>query len=381
MKPRATAVIPCFNHGRFVRAAVESCLGQVDASVDVVVINDGSTDGTSPAACDALAGERVRVIHQENRGLPAARNRGATEVTSEFVFFLDSDDFIAPTFVSKLAAAIRDGTERGEKVSHAYCQETLTELGTGTWRVPAWDPLMLLITNLHPVTALVRREAFEEVGGFDESMRPGYEDWSFWISCSERGYRGRRVSEPLFFWRRHSHITMITEAVRRHDELFAMMVSRHRATYDAHAMEIVARTNSMLRAFDCNWIDETGFPIPLRYLWTLRDGVASAERAVAAARTGPGGYALPPLGEPRLDAAMNIALASQRAFYESFVVMRAHRRIHRALQALPDPVYHAITKATGLFARLLGRKPEAANPIMTKVSTDVPAGSAEGLRA
>lgn len=379
MKPTATAVIPCFNHGRFVRAAVESCLGQVDAIVDVVVIDDGSNDAASPAACDALASERVRVIHQENRGLPAARNRGAKEATGEFVFFLDADDFIAPTFVSKLAAAIRGGVARGEKVSHAYCQETLTELGTGTWRVPEWDPLMLLITNLHPVTALVRREVFEEVGGFDESMRLGYEDWSFWITCSEHGYRGVRVPEPLFFWRRHSQITMVMEAVKRHDELFAALVSRHRATYDAHAMEIVSKSNSMLRAFDCNWIDETGYPIPLQFLWSLRDGVVGVEHRMW--KDPDRNYQLPPMAEPKVAAAVITAVEAQREFYESFAAVRLHRRMHRVLQSLPAPVYRAIKKVTGLVARLTGRKPDGANPIMKKTSADIPARSAEGLRA
>jgi glycosyltransferase involved in cell wall biosynthesis len=378
MKPTATAVIPCFNHGRFVRAAVESCLGQLDADVEVVIIDDGSDDGATPAACDELAGERVRVIHQENLGLPAARNRGAKEARSEFVFFLDADDFIAPTFVSKLAAAVRESLSRGEKVSHAYCQETLTELGTGTWRVPEWDPLMLLITNLHPVTALVRRDVFEELGGFDESMRLGYEDWSFWITCSERGYRGARVPEPLFFWRRHSQITMVMEAVKRHDELFAAIVARHRDTYARHAMEIVSKSNSMLRAFDCNWIDETGYPIPLQFLWSLRDGIVDAQHNLwkDPDRT----YRLPPLAEPRVAAAVIAAVEAQREFYESFAAVRIHRRLHRVLRAMPKPISHAITRVFNAIARLTGKKPSGTNPITRKIDENVAAGHAEGLR-
>lgn len=351
MKPTATAVIPCFNHGRFVRAAVESCLGQVDADVDVVVIDDGSTDSTTPQACDALASERVRVIHQENRGLPGARNRGAREARSEFVFFLDADDYIEPTFVTKLAAALIAGVAGGARVSHAYCQETLIELGTGTWRVPEWDPLLLLITNLHPVTALIRREVFDEVGGFDESMRIGYEDWSFWISCSEHGYRGVRVAEPLFIWRRHSHNTMVMEAVKRHDELYAAVVAAHRETYEKRAMEIVARTNSMLRTFDCNWIDETGYPIPLQYLWSLRDRIPAMAASDGQAR-------IPDVRD---------ALDAQRQWYESFALVRLHRRLHRVVQSLPVPISAAAKGLMHAGARVLGKKPSS--------------NAAEGVRA
>src|SRR5262252_10550473 len=83
--PVATVVIPCFNHGRFVSKAVESALAQEGAEISVVVVDDGSSDGDSPGACERCRGERVRVIHQSNRGLPAARNAGARGATSEFL--------------------------------------------------------------------------------------------------------------------------------------------------------------------------------------------------------------------------------------------------------------------------------------------------------
>src|SRR5262245_8225243 len=80
--PSATVVIPCFNHGRFVSDAVRSCLAQVDADVRIVIVDDGSNDGSTPEACDRcvdLSPPRVAVVHQKNRGLSAARNRGASE--------------------------------------------------------------------------------------------------------------------------------------------------------------------------------------------------------------------------------------------------------------------------------------------------------------
>src|SRR5688572_5962105 len=120
--PTVTVVIPCFNHGRFVAEAAASALRQRDADIRVVIVDDGSNDGSTPAACDACAGERVRVVHQENRGLPAARNRGAAGAASEYLVFLDADDWLEPEFVSRLHGAVG-----GAEVSHAYCQERLVE--------------------------------------------------------------------------------------------------------------------------------------------------------------------------------------------------------------------------------------------------------------
>jgi glycosyltransferase involved in cell wall biosynthesis len=288
--PRATIVIPCFNHGRFVADAVRSCLAQTDALVRVVIVEDGSTDGESAAKCEACAemGANVRVIHQSNRGLPAARNAGAAiasrEAWGEYLVFLDADDWIERTFVSTLHRAI--SAEPSDAISHAYCQEKLVEKGTGIWKVPAWDPMLLLVTNLHPVTTLIKRGHFERSGGFDESFRTGYEDWDLWLRFSERNWRGVRVREPLFNWRRHSENTLVMQATQRHAELHAAIVERHPALYEKHARAIIQLSNVLLRRADANWLDENGDAICVRDLrfrnCELFDELELAHKQIAA---------------------------------------------------------------------------------------------------
>lgn len=271
-KPRVTAVIPCYNHGKFVEAAVRSMLNQQDALVRIVIVDDGSDDGVSPALCDQAAqmGPNIRVVHQPNRGLSAARNEGAKmaaqEDWGEYLVFLDADDWVEPTFVAKLHQRIVNEGSAGADVSHAYCQERLVEKGTGIWKVPEWDPMLLRVTNLHPVTALVKRSCFQAVGGFDESFRCGYEDWNLWLGMAERGWRGVRVCEPLFVWRRHSETTMVMEAAKKHGELFAMIIDRHPSMYEGRAREIIELSNVLLRRADANWIDENGEAIYVRDL-------------------------------------------------------------------------------------------------------------------
>jgi glycosyltransferase involved in cell wall biosynthesis len=316
--PQVTVVIPCFNHGRFVAEAVRSCLAQKDADVHVVVVDDGSSDGTSPALCDAcirLDPQRVRVIRQENRGLPAARNTGARLASTEFLTFLDADDWLEDTFVSKLHAAIRaeEDAGRGGDVAYAYCQERLVGLGTGIWRVPDFDPVLMMLTNIHPVTTLIRRERFVESGGFNESMTKGYEDWDLWLGFVERGWRGVRVREPLFVWRRHSHATMIMRVIHDHERLYASIMQQHAALYARHASELLLRSNVLLRRCDMNWLDETGDPINLR------------------------------------------ALMRQKEMYESLLAVRAHRTIHRVISAMPAPLGRGLRGALGILKRLVPR--------------------------
>lgn len=347
--PQATVVIPCFNHGRFVGDAVASALAQTDAQTQVVVVNDGSTDGTTPHECDALPDrfgrDRVRVLHQPNTGLPGARNAGALGARTEHLVFLDADDWIEPAFVSTLARAL----EGDARASHAYCQERLVELGQGIWRVPEWDAELLLLTNLHPVTCLLRRDVFERAGGFDASMTGGYEDWELWIRLSTMGFRGVRVPEPLFVWRRHSNATMIFDAVKRHAELYGAIRARHRAHYDAHADALVARANSMLRDFDCNWIDETGVPIPLRH---LREQAQSLPRLRAELREAREQTARERdrAAQERREAEERLALL--RAGYESMGLVRLHHRVHRLLRAMPRPVGAPLLSLLSMLRRL-----------------------------
>lgn len=314
--PRVSVVIPCFNQGRFVADAVRSCVNQTAGAPDIVIVNDGSDDGVTPDLCDQAGGlgPGVRVIHQANRGLPGARNRGARETDGELLVFLDADDWIEPRFVESLTRALRDAEASGPPASHAYCQERLVELGTGVWRVPEWDPQLLMITNLHPVTALVRRECFERARGFDESMRSGYEDWDLWLRMHEKGFRGVRVAEPLFVWRRHSPETMVMRVIHDHESLFRRIMANHRELYDAHAGELVARMSTMMRAWDVNWIDETGVPIPLRYLWTVRD-----------------------TREALIEEARRAGADRARADYEAMAAVRVHRAIQRGIDSLPGP--------------------------------------------
>jgi glycosyltransferase involved in cell wall biosynthesis len=262
-------------------------------------VDDGSDDGETRDVCASLAGAHVRVVRQENRGLPAARNRGAeiaAEIGSARVVFLDADDWLEPAFVRTLGDKLDLESGEDELVSHAYCQERLVELGVGVWRVPEWDPLMLMITNLHPVTCLVWLDRFMSVGGFDETMTGGYEDWDLWLKFAERGWRGVRVREPLFVWRRHSHETMIMKVIHDHERLYRRIIENHRALYESRLGEALLTTQSLVRRYGLSRIDERGEPVRLS------------------------------------------ELEGARALYERMAAVRAHHFLHRLTRAAPRPL-------------------------------------------
>jgi len=236
MAPRISVLLPCFNHGAFVAEAVESVRAQTFQDFEIVVVDDGSTEPATVAALDALAGPRVRVLRTANRGLPAARNHAAAHAAGEFFCALDADDRLAPTWFEK-AVAVLDARPEIGFVSHWL--ETFGD-EHWTWAPERCDLPSLLARNAVNGAALVRRAAFAEAGGYEESMREGCEDWDFWLRLVERGRQGYIVPEVLFYYRRRadsmSRLMLDEQAYRRP---LRALVARHAASYDAHLVEVL----------------------------------------------------------------------------------------------------------------------------------------------
>ncbi|UKJ78111.1 glycosyltransferase [Azospirillum brasilense] len=207
---RVTVVIPCYNYGAYVADAVRSVLDQTYPRVDVVVVDDGSTDPDTRAAVDALAGPRVRVHRQVNQGLSTARNNGAALSDADYLMFLDADDRLAPVAVAALLAELEANPDR----AFAYCHQRFfgdTEL---VWAPQPYNAYDLLWANHPSVCALVRGDWFRRSPGYRPQMLFGYEDWEFWLALSAMEGYGLCVPVPAFEHRRHG-VTMTHEAHRR----------------------------------------------------------------------------------------------------------------------------------------------------------------------
>jgi glycosyltransferase involved in cell wall biosynthesis/GT2 family glycosyltransferase len=225
--PAVAVVIPCFNHGEYLREALASVRAQTWPNVETVVVDDGSTDAGTRATLDSLRAEGVRVIRRENGGLAAARNTGVRATDAPFFVPLDADDLVSPDFIEKLVTPLLADATLG----YCYCHCRYFGDGSGVWACPEYLPERLLVGNLSVATAVVRRAAYDQAGGYAEDMRGGFEDWDFWIALLSVGYRGRCVPEPLFHYRQHARGSMLTETQRRRPELIARMIAHHRGLF------------------------------------------------------------------------------------------------------------------------------------------------------
>jgi glycosyltransferase involved in cell wall biosynthesis len=198
--PRISVLLPCFNDGQWIDEALASVWQQTFQDFEIVIVDDGSTDAATVRKLDLIDAPGTQVLRTENRGLPAARNHAAAHARGELFCALDADDRLSATWFEKGNALLES------RPDVAFVSHWLETFGDEHW---TWKPVQcdlpaLLARNTINGAALVTRSAFEAVGGYDESMRHGCEDWDFWLRLVEAGYPGAIIPEVLFYYRRHA---------------------------------------------------------------------------------------------------------------------------------------------------------------------------------
>ncbi|HWQ12410.1 MAG TPA: glycosyltransferase, partial [Roseiflexaceae bacterium] len=228
--PRVSVVIPCYNHARFLPEAVASVVAQREPRWECVIVDDGSPDDTARVAEALIArypGRAIRLLRQPNRGLAAARNAGIRACGAGYILPLDADDQLMPEMIARTAAALDARAE----VGFVYTDVELFGAETGVWSGGAYSLERLRFDNPMIPATLFRRRAWEQVGGFDEEMRRGFEDWDFWLRLAEAGWEGLHLPAPLVRYRR-SPRSMLTDSWRRDLQLRAALMLRHPALYE-----------------------------------------------------------------------------------------------------------------------------------------------------
>ncbi len=204
--PGVSVVIPAYNYARYLPSAIESVLAQTYSHLEVIVVDDGSTDTTREIVA-GYADPRVRYIWQSNAGLSAARNTGIRAAAMEYVGFLDADDRWRPGFLSEVMG--RFARLEPQYAAIATVTERIDENGA-PWPSPRFNfdkegelTSRHFILRNRPLSSsvVVRRIAFEECGFFDTALRSS-EDRDMWIRITAR-HRFWLAGSPLAVIRRH----------------------------------------------------------------------------------------------------------------------------------------------------------------------------------
>lgn len=193
---RVGVVIPMYNAASTIDETLTSVLSQTHAALDVVVVDDGSTDnGAAVVERRARSDARVRVVHQPNLGVAAARNHGAAVVSGDFLAFIDADDLWAPDKIAAQLAALIEGGERaGVAYSWFALIDSHSRVASLYHRPTQEGDVLAELCGENFVgngsSLLIRRSVFDATGGFDASLRArdaqGCEDLAFCLAAAER---------------------------------------------------------------------------------------------------------------------------------------------------------------------------------------------------
>jgi glycosyltransferase involved in cell wall biosynthesis len=227
--PKVTVIITLFNYERYIVDCLESVHLQSLGELDLLVADDCSRDGSAETCVDwmRMHSQRFRrcllVRNTVNRQLAATRNLLFGLARTEYVFVLDADNMIYPRCLQALASAL-DHCDAA--FSYCYLEQYGVERGLISWE--SWNPQALMNGNYIDAMSLVRRNAWQHVGGYANDMPAmGWEDFDFWLKISRAGGWGILVPEVLARYRAHLNSMLRTETYRRESEIFDYMERKY----------------------------------------------------------------------------------------------------------------------------------------------------------
>ncbi|MGZ0017457.1 glycosyltransferase [Yeosuana sp. AK3] len=198
VKPLISIIIPCFNDAQFVEQAVDSALNQTYSNKEIIIVDDGSNAETK-SVLKELESKISKLVTQENKGQSTARNVGITEAKGNYILVLDSDDFFDPTFCEKAIQVFLQN--KAVKIVTSFVTRMYKNKKVDIFEPSGGDIKQFIINNGVTGSCMFLKADFKRVGGYDESMRKGFEDWEFYIRLLKKGGISYVLQEPLFYYR------------------------------------------------------------------------------------------------------------------------------------------------------------------------------------
>jgi glycosyltransferase involved in cell wall biosynthesis len=241
--PLISVVIPCFNDGRYLPETIKRLSLQSYRNFETIVVNDGSTDVHTLEVLKDLEANGMTVLHKENGRMSSARNHGVKHATGTLIAALDADDYFHPTFFDK---AVRILAERENTAVVTSYIQLFGEIKK-TAKPRGGNEHNFLFSNQCPACAMVRKSAWDAVGGYDEEMKYGYEDWEFYIRITRQGWLIDVIPERLLFYRQTKKSVHKNDTLTHRAELINYIVNKHSEWYLQKLKELITSDQILYR--------------------------------------------------------------------------------------------------------------------------------------
>lgn len=220
-------IITCYNDFEYIEESVNSAINQTYQNKEIILVDDGSEERTK-SILKKIENKVTRIIYQSNQGVSVARNIGVYAAKGEFIMILDGDDYFMPSFCQK-AVEIFD---KENDVVNVTCNARWfwDDLDYQIYEPVGGSVVNFLKSNSSIGNSLFRKQKFLEVGGYDEKMIHGYEDWEFFIRLHEKGGVTHVLPEILFNYRK-KRISRSTKSYNYKYELLEYIYLKHSNLY------------------------------------------------------------------------------------------------------------------------------------------------------
>lgn len=234
-EPLVSVIVPVYNQTMWLRETIESILLSSYSNLEIVIIDDGSTDKSAVQVINSIEHPKVRIVRQNNRGLAGARNRGIREAKGHFILPLDADDRIDPNYIRDAVQALVNNP----KLSFVTCYVQYFGDYSHQWIPIGLVESVILIENAASVcSAVFRADVIKQLGCYDESM-PAFEDWDLLCRLAEGGYEGDVLPRVYFYYRRHQDSMMNRDVSRMRFQLNQYMIRKNAKLSSRYAKELL----------------------------------------------------------------------------------------------------------------------------------------------
>jgi glycosyltransferase involved in cell wall biosynthesis len=212
---RISIIVPCYNQAQYLDDCLESVLSQIYSNWECIVVNDGSPDNVEAAVeFWKYKDHRFKYIKKENGGLSSARNEGIKNATGTYILPLDADDKISENYLSEFIKMLI----KNPSVTLVYCNASFFGDRDDMWNLDEYDYGKMLFSNLIFCSAIFKKEDWTKVGGYDENLKMGHEDWDFWLRILSKDSVVVKLPIIGFFYRKKSG-SMIEQFMMNKKEL------------------------------------------------------------------------------------------------------------------------------------------------------------------
>lgn len=237
-----SVIIPCYNSGEFLLEAISSVESSITSvQVEIIIINDGSTNKTTISLLQKLTQKGYTIIHQLNAGPAAARNAGVKKAQGKYFLFLDSDNKIRNNFIEHGVSVLKSNVDIGV----AYGNAEMFGKSLPSFKTGSFDLKKLLAGNYIDMCAMIKRELWSDIGPFDESaIIRGNEDWDYWIRVGNSKWKFHYSDQILFDYRiREDSLTRQIAEADASDQILNYIYSKHVSIVIKSYIEIYSNHN------------------------------------------------------------------------------------------------------------------------------------------